>query len=350
MHIPIFVLAIVAFIGFVFITPYREGIVSLFRTIWNLLCGFLSGVAPAAAPATATALRRIIATVLFLVIIFLLFVLFVYFLAALSIMAVGNATGNWYAASIFLLTILVWGIFSATPSMLIFRPLRWISSWIVRPIAVILALYLLWGAAWHVFGNVSPQLAKSAGRSGNATVEQFANDLDKKSIQSEREAGTFAKASADTKVYNRNRQPFSSLKKGDLVYVLDKQGASKTNDHEGLIWIMLPNQDGEFVGGQRGFIPSRLIDWEWKSTQATRKESHNFTLYDRVSEEATLLSGTWKVSGEWHLVEYRLIKWNPGDFRPLTDKLVIDKESGVYFRNREWSGGKKVVSNITISN
>jgi len=78
------------------------------------------------------------------------------------------------------------------------------------------------------------------------------------------------------------------------------------------------------------------------------KESHSFTLYGIVSEEVSLSPGTWKVSRDWKLAEYRLREW--ADYRPITEEIKISKKSDVFFRNKDKSGKSNVYSQIIVSN
>jgi len=85
-----------------------------------------------------------------------------------------------------------------------------------------------------------------------------------------------------------------------------------------------------------------------KIKKEEKKETYSLTLYGIVSEEVSLSPGTWKVSRDWKLAEYRLREW--ADYRPITEEIKISKKSDVFFRNKDKSGKSNVYSQIIVSN
>lgn len=281
MFIPAWVLVLLGILGFVFLTPYRRGLIDFFWAVWDILCGafgrlwdFIRGVRPA--PRAANAFGWIGMIFLFIILVAILFVGFLYFVIGASIMTVGIATGHWQVALLLLTILLIWGMLSAVPAVSIFRPLRWVSRWVVRPLAGLLAIFLLIVAGWQVFGGVSPKLQGSIGRSAGNRVEEFANRLDKGSLKSEPEMGIFAKVTEDSQLYNDNGLPVFSAPKGVTVKVTGLKGYKTDKDTEGMTKVMLSNRHGDFIDGNEGWIPTRKLDWNWqlqtpKPAQASAK-------------------------------------------------------------------------------
>jgi hypothetical protein len=290
MFIPAWLLIIVVFVGFIFLTPYRQGLIDIFGAIWNVTCGifvrlrdFLSGSAPAAG-AAGTVIGRIIAVFLLLLLAIILFTLFLYVIVGGGIMAVGIATGHWLAALLFLMSLLTWGMLSAIPMISIFRPLNWISRWIARPFAFVLALYILVVVGWHAFGYFSPRLQGSISRSASNNTEEFVNKLDKGSIDSEPEQGIFGMAIKNSTTYNSAGQPIyvDELKKGMLVKVCNLNGKPATANSEGLICVMLPNRFGDYVKGDIRWVPSRKINWDWKTCKSSPKTERGKLVFTAI--------------------------------------------------------------------
>lgn len=130
-------------------------------------------------------------------------------------------------------------------------------------IMILLPLFLL--------GVWSPTAKSSLNRLHNNAKQSVANGFDKRSLQTEAEAGTFGFLPEGTWVYNQYGQPFRKLPQGSLVRAMDLNGVPVQPDSEGLLQVMLPNETGDFVKGNTGYVPSRKIEWDWKGALASQK-------------------------------------------------------------------------------
>ncbi len=273
MFIPAYIIVVLAIAGIILITPYRRFLIDFLRGAWDIVCyifgmfwDFLRGAAPAAGAVAVPLLTTAGGIILIIALVLIFLGIFLYFILGVGIATVGISTGHWAAASIFLLVLLFWGAMSIIPKVAIFRPLGWISRWIARPATITLFVYLVIVAGWWAFGNLSPQLQSSVGRSGENKVGEIANQLDKGSLKSEPEMGKFAKVLEDSQIYNQVRQPVFSVQKGTTVLVKDLNGQKAGADAEGMTKIMLPNRHGDFQQGNEGWIPTRKLDWNWQAS------------------------------------------------------------------------------------
>ncbi len=337
-QIPIWMLAAIGVIGIIFITPYRVGLTSIFSAIWSIICGtleriweFICGATPVAGAVAVPALGWIGGILLILALVVIVFVGGLYFMAGITILTIGGILGHWQAAFWALLALLVWGSLSALPQIAMLKPLRWISCWIARPITIILFIYLAIVAGWGVFGNLSPQLQTSIGRSGGNKVGEIANSLDKGSMKSEPEMGIFAKVLEDSQIYNNSRQPVFSVQKGSTVLVKDLNGQKADVDSEGMTKVMLPNRNGDFQQGNEGWIPTRKLDWNWQVWD-TKAKGKNETMTENSGVEATEFSlnipaGGWQCvhleSGRWQVSPaYATVQFGPEKFHTIPGGML----------------------------
>ena len=326
MHIPIWLLAILGIIGILFLTPYRRALIDFFATVWHLAIGavgrlwdFIRG----AGPLTGTPARWIAIILLFIALAIILFIAAIYFITAISIMAVGIATGHWKAALLLLTVLLVWGSLSMLPSIRIFRPLNWISRWIVRTIAVALSVYLAIAVTWTVLGGLSPRLHKSVERSAGNRVEEFSNKLNKSSLKSEPEMGKFARVIEDSQIYNQIGQPVFFVQKGTTVLVKDLDGKKTDEGSEGKTKVMLPNRQGDFQQGNEGWIPTRKLDWNWQS-KASSEETREEVKSCQTQTPPPPPTPRWKLYTSFNFCPNR---WNEKD---LGWQAVATLEPGEY--------------------
>lgn len=267
MIIPAYVLITIIIVGLL-IPGYRPTVINFFTAFGNLILGtfsrlwsFISGNAPTVGAGAVSIFRRIIALTLFLVLIAIIIVILGYVLLGGAMMVLGAISGNFGLTMLMLLLLIIYGFIGIFPSNFLFKAVRAIISLVVTGILI----YISGTIVWTAFGKISPEVQKSASRASKNTAGELANRLDKYSLQSEKESGIFARVKNDCRVYNSKNQSFTSLKKDDLVYVLNTEGKQKNTDGEGMTQIMLPNQDGDFIGGQKGWIVSRVINWDTNS-------------------------------------------------------------------------------------
>jgi hypothetical protein len=290
MYIPVFILVGVFFlIPFMFIADYRQGLIDLAGAIWNIIAStavFLwNNATPRRVMRIGVVLMGIGAVLVGLV---SAAIFMPYAMIGGAVITIGIIIGKFKVAFVLMAILGLSGMVFALPKFGFFNPLRWANSWIMRPVAYVLMACLLVSAGWWAFGVFYPELQQSTGRAAEDGTIQMANRLSKWSLQSEKEAGIFARTSKDCRVYNLSGQSLTSLKDGDLVYVLSTKGKEKTIDGEGRTQVMLPNQDGDFIGGQRVWIPSRNINWDWKEkNQKERLVTVVRSTHDTVFADST---------------------------------------------------------------
>lgn len=276
MNIPVWILSVVGVIAFLLITPLRQTIIDLFAIIFNIITGtarsiwsFLRGI-PAGTAGVMT-IGWIGGAILILALIIILFVGGLYFTAGATILTISGFLGHWQVGFWLLGALLVWGALSVLPGLAMFRPLSIFGRWLARPIAIILIVYLVIVGGWWAFGNISPRLQGSIGRSGQNNVGEIANSFDKKSMKTEPEMGKFAKVLEESQIYNSTGQPVFSVQKGTTVLVKDLNGQKTGAEAEGMTRVMLPNRHGDFVNGNEGLISTRKLDWDWQAYDAKAK-------------------------------------------------------------------------------
>ncbi len=264
MIIPAYVLITIIIVGLL-IPGYRPTIINFFTALGNLILGtfsrlwsFISGNAPAVGSGAVSIFRRIIALILLIALIAIIIIILGYILLGGALMILGSISGNFALTALMILLLIIYGFIGIFPSNFLFKAVRSIISLVV----VGMLVYISGTIAWTAFGHISPEVQKSASRASRNTAGELANKLDKYSLQSEKESGIFARVKNDCRVYNSKNQSFTSLKKDDLVYVLNTEGKQKNTEGEGMTQIMLSNQDGDFIGGKRGWIVSRVINWD----------------------------------------------------------------------------------------
>lgn len=278
----IFFLAVALVIALLLSAGARTAFANFFLGLGYLIqAGFLgirnmlrtaAPAAGAAAGGVATIAGRVFMVFMIIALLLLLAILAIYVMVVVGLIKIGFAIGHGEAALILIVLFITWGFLSAIPYWGPLRPLVRIRQWVVLPAVGGLSVFLIGCLIWWVFGNISPRGQSSLERSASNKAEETWNGLDKSSLQSESESGIFARVNKGTRVYNSKNQPFSSLKEGDMVLVLNTEGEKKSKESEGKIFIMLPNDDGEFIGGKRGYIPSRIIDWDWKKPTGNSPE------------------------------------------------------------------------------
>jgi len=143
----------------------------------------------------------------------------------------------------------------------------WIFGPVVRIVRIVFSPILIAAVIFLFVGIWSPAVKGSLNRWAGNSKQAVANSFDKNSVQSEAEAGTFGSLPEETWVYNEYGQPFRKLPQGTLVRMLNLNGVPVQPDSEGLAQVMLPNETGDFIKGNTGYVPSRKIDWDWKGAR-----------------------------------------------------------------------------------
>jgi hypothetical protein len=139
------------------------------------------------------------------------------------------------------------------------------TRWIITPTTAVLTLML-------VYGTIFPNLSQSTARNWEDSEQGWANTVDKKSAQSEKEAGIqgFA-AENNVAVYtNENGTEIKKLlQKGDAFRVFNLKGKPADEDSIGRLPIVLPNDFGDAIGkDRRGWIASKNIIWKYEKEPA----------------------------------------------------------------------------------
>ncbi len=149
--------------------------------------------------------------------------------------------------------------------------IRRISRSMRRPFQIpylITSLILIVTLPGFFLGVWSPRVKQSADRRMESGKGWLANSLDKGSVQSEEEAGIFARVTEETTVYNDSLQPTHRvLETNTMIRILSLEGQRVTPNREGLVHIMLANRQGDYINGDEGWIPARKLDWEGKEEE-----------------------------------------------------------------------------------
>ncbi|HAT74209.1 MAG: hypothetical protein US30_C0012G0006 [Candidatus Moranbacteria bacterium GW2011_GWF2_36_839] len=297
-----------AILGLFFFITYRKVFIDLISTAFTLIFGaiektwrFITGKAPAVGATIGTAgtsvgraTLTVASTAWRIIIIFLIVAIVLglitiisiaslYALVAKLILWFGILTGNASPASILIYLLVMWGVFEMLPNYWIFKPLKWLSKKNgFVPLAVIaVVIYIaITGSStllWQKFGNVSPKLQGSITRSVNNHVQGITNSLDKKSIHSEAEQGIWGLVLEGGATYNQAGQVVETdgLKANTRVKACELKGKPATEGAEGLICVMLPNKYGDFVDGNRRWVPSRKISWENQPEKERKIDTSN---------------------------------------------------------------------------
>jgi hypothetical protein len=344
LSIPILTLILVFVIAILVWTRFRTGALAIFRgicygieiaavSIWRVL----SGAAPVAMASTAGVATvgiawQLLQVVMILGLAYLLFLLVLVILVTFgTIITTGLITGHWIASLILLIALIGWGMLSLVPQFSLFRPLTFLRRWIVRPVAIGLTIYLAIGFCWLIAEQVSPRFHRWA----ENRMEETGNGLNKGSLQSEPEAGVFAKVTKKTEAYNKHDQAFRTVEEGTTVRVLDLKGKRTTIDSEGKTHVMFPNKHGDFVGGDDGWIPSRVIDWNGeKSKQAEQtlssgKVTQKVTFGRNGFASAQLEPGWYTVTSQDVLVSTDKLRTFQRVVNMPSGRFKIEKEDTV---------------------
>lgn len=158
------------------------------------------------------------------------------------------------------------GIFNRLP---IIGKITQFTRWLTAPLVVILFGLL-------IYGTIFPNLSQSSARGWKNMEQGWANSVDKKSAQSEAEAGIQGFAAEDNvAVYtNENGTEIKKLlKRGDGFRVFNLDGKPADENAIGLLPIVLPNEFGDAIGKNRGWIASKNIIWRYEKEPASIKQA-----------------------------------------------------------------------------
>jgi hypothetical protein len=113
----------------------------------------------------------------------------------------------------------------------------------------------------------SPRLNTGLDRLAKNKKQAVVNYIDKKSLKSERESGTFGVVSSRAGVYDENgtivtvNGTEALIREGVRVKAVDLDGKPASGKLEGMTKIIIPNSHGDFVDGNIVYIPSQKINW-----------------------------------------------------------------------------------------
>ncbi len=157
----------------------------------------------------------------------------------------------------------------------------------------------------------------------NLYLEEDALNSQKKRVSSEVTKGTFGYLVAETVVYDEKGRSRKKMSKGTKVMFLNSF-RKHTRNQEGLVLVMFPNKNGDFVNGPRGFIPIRNVRWgekpkKWvlyKSFWHPKKLAKN-----NIGQQIMLPAGRYRVC-PWNVVTSRQA-W---DYIKTCDKSFVLEE------------------------
>jgi hypothetical protein len=171
-------------------------------------------------------------------------------------------------------------------------------------------LFVFLALPFFIFGVWSPEVKGSADRWSGNKKSSFANWFDKKSVQSEKESGIFGIVTEATRAHNAQKLPVFAVPSGTLIKVANLKGIPATEDAEGMIKVMLPNKHGIYLEGNSGYIPSRLIDWDYKGYKAER-EAEKKAEAEKQKAEKHAAKAEAKARANTKTVKVQYDNWNP---------------------------------------
>lgn len=307
MHIPIVIIVLLAVGLFIFVTPYRQGVIDFFVALWKIfsrgfarLWNFLCGIGPTAGAVALTTGAIIGRVILFLALAIILFIIILYFTLGAGIMAAGIITGHWKAALLLLTALLFWGSLSVVPSIGMFRPLTIASRYVVRPVVVLLSIYLIICTGWWAIGQIAPEMHQSADRlMGNGSTE-LVDLMDSKSIETEGKLGKVGRID-DTNVfvYSEDGKDSELIKKGKKVRLVTSYKAGKVSTQsEGMVFVTLENKNGDFVWGDVRLIPPHRVNWDFARTDAEAKAKAEAEVAAKKAEAEKMAEAEVKAKAE----------------------------------------------------
>lgn len=145
------------------------------------------------------------------------------------------------------------------------------TTWWITTVVLVIAL------AYFLVGVWSPEYKASGDRYYANKKLEWANTLDKKSVQSEPESGIFAFVKETTSVYNDKDVVILTLREGERVMVISLEGKKEENK-EGMTLIRASDERGDFVtAGKIGWVPSRKLEWKKAKDEQVKDSSTSAT-------------------------------------------------------------------------
>lgn len=326
MHIPIWLILVAVVLGFVFLTPARQVMIDFFAAAWNFICyaagriwDFLRGAAPVAGTVALTTGAIIGRILLFVALAIILFITILYATLGAGIMAAGIITGHWKAALLLLTALMFWGSLSLIPSIGMFRPLTIASRYVVRPVVILLSIYLIICTGWWAAGQIAPEMHRSADRLMDSGSTELVDLMDSKSIETEGKLGKIGRVDyagvhgykeVDGTLFTANLQKGKYVR---LVTEIPGQKLSKASG--GMVWVMLQNDQGDFVRGSLWMVHPHKVNWDWQQQDAAAKALAEVERAAKAQAEAAKVEATKEaaqkaaakkaaeenLSGEWTL-------------------------------------------------
>lgn len=106
---------------------------------------------------------------------------------------------------------------------------------------------------------------------GNNTMAQDVIDSKKAITSSEVIKGTFGELTESSALYDDNGNPISgvTVEVEKKVMSMGLESKPQGQDSEGMLYIMVSNDHGDFVKGRTGYIPIRKVRWENQQPNAS---------------------------------------------------------------------------------
>jgi len=125
---------------------------------------------------------------------------------------------------------------------------RWVTTAVI-----VLAL------PYFVIGSWSPEVLSGIDYWAADKKQTVADMFYRACFKSESKVGVFATLPEETVVYNDKGKALWRLPKNYRIMVMDLKGYPKTSRVEGMTMIMMQNKYGDFVNGNKVFVPSNKI-------------------------------------------------------------------------------------------
>jgi hypothetical protein len=140
---------------------------------------------------------------------------------------------------------------------------------IVRPIWVGLSFIVVPCLLFLAFGLWSPVMKRDFDRWSDGKKIEAGNFLVKNAVHSEAEAGVLAYTEEDTDLLDERLEPWrKDISKGTRVKIIGlRENLKDSDEHEGLTEVMLPDNRGRYLKGDRGYVPSRILAWKKKEAE-----------------------------------------------------------------------------------
>lgn len=228
------------------------------------------------------------------------------------LLIIGGYSKSMTSAIIFMILFPFWAVSSIWNGIREIRLRRRGMTIIIRParrfLRFALSAVLIISVVNICFGFWSPVAKANFNQLVGDAGVAVANFFGEKSLQSEAQSGNFAWVTEDTVAILKKTGADYPVKKGSLVLVPSTKGKKADETSEGLVLVVFQNDHKSFGrGSMPGFIPSRLLDFNYKKAKAEEPK-----IEPKFEANPALETKVSKVSGEetW-LVTY-VSRENPG--------------------------------------